>query len=114
MSHECDVATSVLVKMIGKDTLEETDKRDGKIIGVPKVTVATDGMSAKIVYDDELRGSKTEYVAMKQQRQRPKSSAEQLSGVGARRGRNAEFSGFSKPASPVGIVIALLLHIPNI
>jgi hypothetical protein len=58
--------TSVSVKMIGKDTLEETDKRDDKVIGVWKMTVAADGKSANAVYDDKLQGTKTEYVAMKQ------------------------------------------------
>ena len=58
--------TSVTVKMIGKNTLEETDKRDGKVIGVWKLTVAADGKTAKGVYDDKLQGTQTEYVAMKQ------------------------------------------------
>ena len=47
--------TSVSVKMIGKDTLEETDKRDGKVIGVFKMTVAADGKTAKASYDDKLQ-----------------------------------------------------------
>src|SRR5208337_5113462 len=38
--------TSVSVKMHGKDTLEETDKRDGKVISFSKMTVASDGKSA--------------------------------------------------------------------
>jgi len=47
--------TSVSVKMRGKDTLEETDKRDGKVIGVWKMTVAADGKTAKASYDDKLQ-----------------------------------------------------------
>jgi hypothetical protein len=58
--------SSVTVKMIGKNTVEETDKRDGKVIGVWKLTVAADGKTAKGVYDDKLQGTQTEYVAMKQ------------------------------------------------
>jgi hypothetical protein len=58
--------SSVTVKMIGKDTFEETDKRDGKVTGVWKMTVAADGKSAKAVYDDKLQGTRTEYVAMKE------------------------------------------------
>jgi len=46
--------TSVSVKMRGKDTLEETDKRDGKVIGIWKMTVAADGKTAKASYDDKL------------------------------------------------------------
>ena len=58
--------TSVSVKMHGKDTLEETDKRDGKVISISKMTVASDGKSAKIAVDDKLHGSKMDFVAMKQ------------------------------------------------
>lgn len=58
--------TSVSVRMMGKSTLEETDKRDGKVVGVWKMTVAAGGKSAKGVYGDTLQGTKTEYVAMKQ------------------------------------------------
>jgi hypothetical protein len=58
--------TSVSVKMMGKDTLEETDKRGGKIIGVMKMTVASDGKTAKLVYDDKLQNRTTEFDAMKQ------------------------------------------------
>jgi hypothetical protein len=47
--------TSVSVKMMGKDTLEETDKRDGKVIGVFKMKVAGDGKTAKASYDDKLQ-----------------------------------------------------------
>jgi hypothetical protein len=39
--------SSVQVKMIGKNTMEETDKRDGKPISVFRMTVAADGKTAK-------------------------------------------------------------------
>jgi hypothetical protein len=58
--------SSVAVKLMGKNAIEETDKRDGKVIGIWKMTVAADGKSAKGVYEDKLRGTTTEYVAMKQ------------------------------------------------
>lgn len=58
--------SSVIVKLMGKNTIEETDKREGKVIGIWKMTVEADGKSAKGVYEDKLRGTKTEYVAMKQ------------------------------------------------
>lgn len=58
--------TSVSVKMIGKDTLEETDKRDGKVIGVFKVTVASDGKTAKASFDDKLQNRTTNFNATKQ------------------------------------------------
>jgi len=58
--------TSVSVKMLGKDTLEETDKRDGKVIGVFKMTVAADGKTAKASFDDKLQKRTTDFVATKQ------------------------------------------------
>lgn len=53
--------TSVSVKMHGKDTLEETDKRDSKVIGVFRMTVAADGKTAKASYDDKLQNRTTDY-----------------------------------------------------
>ena len=58
--------TSVSVKMIGKDTLEETDKRDGKVIGIFKLKVATDGKSAKASYDDKQSDRTTDFDVTKQ------------------------------------------------
>jgi hypothetical protein len=58
--------TSVAVKMLGKDTLEETDKRDGKVIGIFKMTVAPDGKTAKASFDDELQKRTTAFDATKQ------------------------------------------------
>ncbi|MGO9518683.1 MAG: hypothetical protein ACLPND_16745 [Candidatus Korobacteraceae bacterium] len=58
--------TSVSVKMHGKDTLEETDKRDGKVIYISRMTVTPDGKTMKIVYDDKLHGTTTKGDAMKQ------------------------------------------------
>ncbi len=58
--------TSVSVKMHGKDTLEETDKRDGKVISISKMTIAPDGKTLKIVYEDKLHGTTTAGDAQKQ------------------------------------------------
>jgi hypothetical protein len=58
--------TSVSVKMLGKDIFEETDKRNGKVIGVMKMTLAGDGKTAKVSYADALQGATTEYAAVKQ------------------------------------------------
>lgn len=58
--------TSVSVKMLGKDTLEETDKRQGKVIGVFKITVAPDGKTAKASFDDKRQNRTTEFDAVKQ------------------------------------------------
>lgn len=58
--------TSVSVKLMGKDTLEETDKREGKVIGVFKMKVASDGKTAKASFDDELQNRTTGFDATKQ------------------------------------------------
>lgn len=58
--------TSVSVRMLGANTLEETDKRDGKVIGVYTMTVSDDGKTAKIVAQDKLRDRTSEFVAVKQ------------------------------------------------
>jgi len=58
--------TSVSVKMIGKSTLEETDKREGKVIGTWKMTVATDGKTAKGTAVDTLANRTTLFDVVKQ------------------------------------------------
>ena len=58
--------TSISVKVHGKDTLEETDKRDGKVIAIFKMTVANSGKSAKASVDDKLQDRTTEFDVTKQ------------------------------------------------
>ena len=58
--------TSVSVKLLGSDTLEETDKREGKVIGVVTMTVSADGKTAKIKYEDKLQDRTNEAAAVKQ------------------------------------------------
>jgi len=58
--------TSVTVKQLGKDSIVETDKRDGKVIAVVKSTVSPDGKVMNVTFDDKLRGSTMSYVAEKQ------------------------------------------------
>jgi hypothetical protein len=58
--------TSVSVKMMGKNTLEETDKRNGKVISVWRMTVAPDGKTAKAVSEDKQQNRTTEFAAIKQ------------------------------------------------
>jgi hypothetical protein len=58
--------TSVSVKMLGKNTLEETDMRNGKVISVFKLTVNADGKTAKAVAEDKLQNRTTEFAVMKQ------------------------------------------------
>jgi hypothetical protein len=58
--------TSVSVKKVDKNTIEETDKRDGKVISVARMTVAADGKSMTIAVNDKLHGTSSQYVAVKQ------------------------------------------------
>jgi len=58
--------TSVSVKQVDKNTMEETDKRDGKVITVNRMTVSADGKSMTIAFDDKLHGTTGKIVAQKQ------------------------------------------------
>lgn len=58
--------TTVAVKMLGKDTLEETYKRDGKVAVIYKSTVSADGKTLKVITDDKLQGTITKSVSHKQ------------------------------------------------
>jgi hypothetical protein len=58
--------TSVSVKSMGKNTIEETDKRDGKVISVARMTVGSDGKTMTIKVEDKLHGSNGQYTATKQ------------------------------------------------
>ena len=57
--------TSVSLKRIG-DSIEETDKRDGKVMSVAKMTVSKDGKTMTIDVDDKLNGTTATYIAEKQ------------------------------------------------
>ncbi len=58
--------TTVSVKKMGKNTIEQTNKRDGKVTDVSKATVAADGKTMNIVDNDKLHGTTMKFVAMKQ------------------------------------------------
>jgi len=53
--------TMVSLKRIGNDTIEETDKRGGKIVGVYRMTVSKDGKSIKAENNDKQRGTTTAF-----------------------------------------------------
>jgi hypothetical protein len=57
--------TTVSVKVQG-NTLTETDKRNGKVIGILKMVVESDGKTAKATYDDKLHGTTIAADARKQ------------------------------------------------
>jgi hypothetical protein len=58
--------TAVSVKRVDKNTMEETDKRDGKVIAVARMMVSADGKTMTIAVDDKLHGTKSEFTATKQ------------------------------------------------
>jgi len=58
--------TMVSLKRIGNDTIEETDKRDGKIVGVYRMTVSSDGKSIHAEYTDKERETTTTFTMEKQ------------------------------------------------
>jgi len=51
---------------MGANTMEETDKRDGKVISVSHMTVAPDGKTMTIAVDDKLHGTSLQFMAEKQ------------------------------------------------
>jgi hypothetical protein len=58
--------TSVSVKRVDKNTMEETDKRDGKVISVAHMTVSADGKTMTVAVDDKLHGTSSQISAVKQ------------------------------------------------
>jgi hypothetical protein len=58
--------TMVSLKRIGDDTIEETDKREGKIVGIYRITVSKDGKSIQAEYTDKERGTKMSFRMEKQ------------------------------------------------
>ena len=58
--------TTVSIKKLGNNTLEETDKRDGKVVSVAKTTVAANGKTATMVATDKLSNRTSTFVLEKQ------------------------------------------------
>lgn len=54
--------TMVTLKRIGNDVIEETDKRDGKVVGVLRMTVSKDGKSIQADYNDKQHGTKSSFT----------------------------------------------------
>ena len=55
----------VSLKKIDAHTIEETDKRDGKVTNVQKMTVSSDGKTMTIVSHDPQRDTTSTFVAVK-------------------------------------------------
>jgi hypothetical protein len=58
--------TSVSLKKIDENTIEETDKRNGKVITVSRMTVGTDGKTMKISVEDKLHNQTANWTAEKE------------------------------------------------
>lgn len=58
--------TSVSLKKIDENTIEETDKRNGKVIAVQTMTIAPDGKTMKLVVEDKLHNATMNMTAEKQ------------------------------------------------
>ena len=58
--------TVVSVKQIDQNTIEETDKRAGKVVSVTRFAVSPDGRAMTVVINDKLQGSSVQFVAQKQ------------------------------------------------
>jgi hypothetical protein len=58
--------TSVSVKKMNTNTMQETDKREGKVISVALMTLSADGKTMSIAVEDKLHGTSSQFVAMKQ------------------------------------------------
>jgi butyrate kinase len=58
--------TVVSVKRLGADTIEETDKRDGKVTDIIRTTVSGDGKTLHVVDNDPIHETRMEYIADKQ------------------------------------------------
>jgi hypothetical protein len=58
--------SSVSLKRIDDHTIEETDKRDGTVTDVSKMSVGSDGKTMTVVDNNKLTGRVSTYVATKQ------------------------------------------------
>lgn len=58
--------TSVSIKKVDDRTIDEVDKRDGKVIGSAHLTVSADGKSMTVAWKDALHGSDGSYTNIKQ------------------------------------------------
>jgi hypothetical protein len=58
--------SSVSLKRVDDHTIEETDKRDGKVTDVSKMSVGSDGKTMTVVDTNKLTGRVSTYIATKQ------------------------------------------------
>ncbi len=54
------------LKKINANTIEETTKRNGKVIGIRRMTVAADGKMMSVNSEDKLQGVTVKWTMEKQ------------------------------------------------
>jgi hypothetical protein len=57
--------TLVSLKKVDANSVEETDKRDGKVVGMAHISISADGKSMKIVFTDKERGTTSTFMLEK-------------------------------------------------
>jgi hypothetical protein len=60
--------TMVSVKLLSSNTIEQTNKRDGKVVGVLRLTVAPGGETIRATYENKEASTTTRYIMLKQPR----------------------------------------------
>jgi len=58
--------TSISMKKIDDRTIEETDKRDGKVIGTARLSVSADGKTLSVAWKDAVHGTNGSFTELKQ------------------------------------------------
>jgi hypothetical protein len=58
--------TMVSLKRIGENTIEETDKREGKVVEVIRFTPSADGKTMTVSMENNVKGTTRQYVLHKQ------------------------------------------------
>jgi hypothetical protein len=58
--------TKVKVRKLSDTSFEETNIRDGRVVGISTIEIDPSGKKMQAVYEDKLRGSKMRYTAHKQ------------------------------------------------
>jgi len=58
--------TMVSVKRVDEKTLEETDRRGGKVVEVTRFVISPDGKTLAITLEDKTKGTRVRFLAVKQ------------------------------------------------
>ena len=58
--------TVVSVKRIDENTIEESDKRDGKVVDVTRFTLSADGKTMTVFMEDKVKGGTRQFVCHRQ------------------------------------------------